>query len=315
MTGSLDASIFPSSVDDTLLPDSVDAESVVVETNGVSLHTVQAGPEDGPLVILLHGFPECWYGWHRQIGPLAKAGYRVVVPDQRGYNLSDKPAGVDSYHLAELAADIVGLIDACDRETANVAGHDWGATVAWWLGMEYPDRLDRLCIVNVPHPTAFEQTLRKSWSQRLKSWYVLWFQLPIIPEITVQLGDWWLARRSMVSTSRTGTFTSTDMDRYRTAWSEPGAYTAMLNWYRAVVRYRPRPYNERVSTPTLILWGTDDEFLDTQMAHDSVEYCEQGHLQLVEDASHWILHEEPALVVEALLEFFPEPPRRQSETH
>lgn len=302
-----------SSLEASILPSSVDAESVVVETNGVSLHTVQAGPEDGPLVILLHGFPECWYGWHRQIGPLAKAGYRVVVPDQRGYNLSDKPAGVDSYHLAELAADIAGLIDACDRETASVAGHDWGGTVAWWLGMEYPDRLDRLCIVNVPHPTAFEQTLRNSWSQRLKSWYVLWFQLPIVPELTAQLGDWWLARRSMESTSRVGTFTKTDMDRYRTAWSEPGAYTAMLNWYRAVVRYRPRPYSDEVSTPTLILWGTDDEFLDPAMAHDSLGYCDVGELQLVEDASHWILHEEPALAVEALLEFFPEPSRRQSE--
>jgi pimeloyl-ACP methyl ester carboxylesterase len=298
MTASLDASVLSS----------VDAESVWLETNGVRLHTVQAGPEDGPLVILLHGFPECWYGWHRQLGPLAKAGYRVVVPDQRGYNLSDKPAGVDSYHLDELAADIVGLIDACDRETASVAGHDWGATVAWWLGMAYPDRLDRLCIVNVPHPTVMRRTLERSWAQRRKSWYILLFQLPIAPEVVSQLGDWWLPTRSLQSTSRAGTFTATDLDRYRTAWSEPGAFTAMVNWYRAIVRYRPQPRREGVSTPTLILWGTQDEFLESSMAHDSVEYCEAGRLQLVDEAGHWILHEEPALVVEALLDHLPEPP-------
>ena len=300
------------SVDVSVLPDAVAAESVFVETNGISLHTVQAGPEDGPLVVLLHGFPECWYGWHRQLGPLANAGYRVVVPDQRGYNLSDKPTGVDSYHIRELAADIVGLIDACGRGQAAVAGHDWGAAVAWWLGLEYPNRLSRLCIVNVPHPTVFEQTLRESWSQRLNSWYVLYFQLPGLPELTTRLGDWRLMARSLESTSRPGTFSRTDLDRYRTAWSEPGAITGMLNWYRAIVRYRPQPVRQRVSAPTLVLWGTDDAFLEIEMAHDSLGFCEDGTLQLVDDASHWVLHEEPAVAVEALLDFLPEPPRQHA---
>ncbi|MFW6321730.1 MAG: alpha/beta fold hydrolase [Halohasta sp.] len=294
-------------VDAAVLAESVDADSVFVETNGITLHTVQAGPEDGPLVVLLHGFPECWYGWHRQLGPLAKAGYRVVVPDQRGYNLSDKPSGVRNYHIRELAADIVGLIDALDRETAAVAGHDWGAAIAWWLALEYPDRLSRLCIVNVPHPTVFEQTIRESWDQRRKSAYFLWFQLPMLPEVTAKAGNWWLMRRSLRSTSRPGTFTTADMDRYRRAWSQPGAFTGMLNWYRAVVRYRATPVRQQVETPTLILWGVRDEFLNESMAHDSVEYCTDGRLQLVEGASHWILHEEPAVAVEALLDLVAEP--------
>jgi len=294
-------------VDASVLPKSVDAESIFVETNGVSLHTVQAGPEDGPLVVLLHGFPECWYGWHRQLGPLANAGYRVVVPDQRGYNLSDKPTGVRSYHIRELAADIVGLVDACDRETAAVAGHDWGAAVAWWLALEYPDRLSRLCAVNVPHPIVMERTLRESWTQRLNSAYILWFQLPMLPEATARVGDWWLTTRTLESTSRPGTFTSTDIDRYRRAWAEPGAFAAMLNWYRAIARYRPQPVREQVSAPTLVLWGARDEFLQTAMAHDSVDYCSDGRVQLVEEATHWILHEEPAVAVEALLDHFPEP--------
>ncbi|MFD1642462.1 alpha/beta fold hydrolase [Halohasta litorea] len=297
-----------STLDATVLPESVGAESVFIDTNGVRLHTVQAGPEDGPLVVLLHGFPECWYGWHRQLGPLAKAGYRVVIPDQRGYNLSDKPAGVASYRLDELAADIVGLIDACGREQAIVAGHDWGAAVAWWLGLEYPDRLSRLCIVNVPHPTVFEETLREGWSQRLKSAYFLWFQLSILPELTTQLGDWWIARRALESTSRPGTFSRTDLERYQLAWSRPGAATGMINWYRAAVRHRRQPVDPRVSVPTLVLWGARDQFLQPSMARDSRNYCEEGELRLVEEASHWILHEESAVVVEALLEFLPEPP-------
>ncbi|WP_253738508.1 alpha/beta fold hydrolase [Halohasta salina] len=300
-------------LDASVLPDSVDAESVVVDTNGVQLHTVQAGPESGPLVVLLHGFPECWYGWHRQLGPLANAGYRVVAVDQRGYNLSEKPSGVASYHLRELAADIVGLIDAMDRETAAVAGHDWGAAVAWWLGLEYPDRLSRLAVVNVPHPTVFEDTLRTDWSQRLKSAYFLWFQLPVVPELATELGDWWLGRRALESTSRPGAFSATDLDRYRRAWSEPGAMTGMLNWYRAAARYRPQPVRRRVSTPTLVLWGAQDQFLNAAMARESLQYCDDGELELVDEATHWLLHEEPGLVVEALLEFLPEPPRPQTE--
>jgi len=295
------------SLDAAVLDDTVEADSIFVETNGVRLHTVQAGPENGPLVVLLHGFPECWYGWHRQLGPLAKAGYRVVVPDQRGYNLSDKPRGVGSYHIRELAADIVGLIDALGYDEAAVAGHDWGAAVAWWLALEYPKRLSRLCVVNVPHPTVFERTLRTSWSQRKNSWYVAWFQLPVLPESTARLGNYWLLARSLESTSRPDAFSRTDMDRYRLAWAQPGALTGMINWYRAIVRARPQPVRQQVETPTLVLWGAGDEFLDREMADNSVEYCTDGELRVVQEATHWILHEEPAVVVDALLDHLPEP--------
>ncbi len=284
--------------------DRADAESSFVETNGVRLHTVQAGPVDGPLVVLLHGFPECWYGWHRQLGPLADAGYRVVAVDQRGYNLSEKPSAVASYHIRELAADIVGLIDALDYEQAAVAGHDWGAAVAWWLALEYPDRLSKLCIVNVPHPTVFERTLRSSWSQRKKSWYILWFQLPLLPEFTSSVRNYWLLADSLDSTSRADAFSQTDIDRYRLAWSQSGALSGMFNWYRAIARARPKPVRQQVTVPTHILWGADDVALDVEMAHKSVEYCTDGELQVVEDATHWVLHEEPALVVETLLDLF-----------
>jgi len=292
---------------DATVLDRVDAESVFVETNGVRLHTVQAGPDEGPLVVLLHGFPECWYGWHRQLGPLADAGYRVVAVDQRGYNLSEKPAGVSSYNIRELAADIVGLIDALDYDQAAVAGHDWGAAVAWWLALEYPERLSKLCVVNVPHPTVFERTLRSSWSQRKNSWYVAWFQLPVLPELTSRLGNYWLLADALESSSRPDAFTDTDMDRYRLAWSQPGALTGMINWYRAIVRARPRPVRQQVDVPTRILWGAGDEYLETEMVHKSNEYCTDGELQVVDDATHWILHEEPVLAVETLLDLLESP--------
>jgi len=286
---------------DSTAASSLPGESVFVETNGIRLHTRQAGPGDGPLVVLLHGFPEFWYGWHRHIEPLAEAGYRVVAVDQRGYNRSDKPDGVDSYHIDTLAADVLGLIDAADRETAAVAGHDWGAAVAWWLALSHPERVDSLTAVNVPHPTVMEDTLRRSWSQRRKSWYMLAFQVPVLPERLSAAGDYRLLQRGLETSSRAGTFSAADIQRYRTAWRQPGALTAMLNWYRAMGRSRPQPPRQQVSVPTLVMWGRQDEFLNPEMAEESLAYCTDGELVAFPSASHWVLHEKPEETAEALL--------------
>ena len=276
-------------------------ESVVVATNGISLHTRQAGPEDGPLVVLLHGFPEFWDGWHRQIKPLADAGYRVIAPDQRGYNRSDKPDGVDSYHIEELAADVIGLIDAAGRETAAVAGHDWGAAVAWWLALSYPARIDSLTAVNVPHPTVMEDTLRRNLSQLRKSWYMIAFQFPVLPETIATANNCRVLQRGLTESSRPGTFSATDLRRYREAWTQPGAVTAMINWYRAMGRYRPRPPQQQVSVPTLVMWGQQDDFLESRMAAESLDYCDAGQLMTFPSATHWVLHERPEETAEELL--------------
>ena len=276
-------------------------ESIVVETNGISLHTRQAGPEDGPLVVLLHGFPEFWDSWHRQIEPLADAGYRVIVPDQRGYNRSDKPDGVASYHIEELVADVVGLIDAAGRETAAVAGHDWGAAVAWWLALSHPDRIDSLTAVNVPHPTVMEETLRHSLSQLRKSWYMFAFQVPMLPETIATANNCRVLSRGLTNSSRPGTFSATDLQRYREAWTQPGAVTSMINWYRAMGRYRPRPPREQVSVPTLVMWGQQDEFLEPAMAEESLTYCDDGRVVTYPSATHWVLHERPEETAEELL--------------
>ena len=295
----MNASVSPAGTANTA--DDLPGESVAVDTNGISLHTRQAGPEDGPLVVLLHGFPEFWYGWHRQIKPLADAGYRVIVPDQRGYNRSDKPDGVDSYHIETLAADVVGLLDAADRETAAVAGHDWGAAVAWWLALSYPERIESLTAVNVPHPTVMETTLRNSLSQLRKSWYMFAFQLPALPEAISTANNCRVLRRGLTNSSRPGTFSATDLERYRAAWQQPDALTAMINWYRAMGRYRPQPPRQQVSVPTLVMWGRQDEFLASTMADESLDYCDDAELVSFPSATHWVLHEEPEETADALL--------------
>lgn len=288
---------------DEVLPAEIPGESTTVETNGVRLHAIEAGPEDGPLVLLLHGFPEFWYGWREQLRPLADAGYRVVVPDQRGYNLSDKPPNVLAYRIDELAADVVGLVDAFDRERAAVVGHDWGAAVGWWVALHHPERVERLCAVNVPHPSVMWRTLRRSWDQRVRSAYALAFQLPRLPEFAMSRRDWQPVVQAMRESARPGTFSEADFERYRRAWNRPSAFRSMLNWYRAAGRERPRPRARRVTVPTLVVWGAHDQFLKRSMARPSVDLCDDGRLVMLENATHWVQHEEPARVADELNEF------------
>jgi pimeloyl-ACP methyl ester carboxylesterase len=275
-----------------------------IATNGVRLHVVEAGPEDGPLLILLHGFPEFWYGWRRQIGPLAAAGFRVQVPDQRGYNLSGKPRRVSSYNLDLLAGDVVGLIDAAGAAKARVVGHDWGGIVGWWLGVRHPQRLERLALLNIPHPLVMESTLRHSAVQRKKSRYILFFQLPWLPERLFSRDDFAYAQKSLRISSRPGTFSDEDIARYKEAWSQPHAVRSMLHWYRAALRARPRrPKSARVTVPTLLIWGTKDRFLSPEMAQSSIDLCDHGRLELIPEATHWVHLEEPARVNELLVDF------------
>ena len=275
-----------------------------IETNGIRLHVLQEGPQEGPLVILLHGFPEFSYGWRQQMPYLASAGYRVWAPDQRGYNLSDKPDGLASYSLDELATDVVGLIDAAGQKQVFLVGHDWGAGVAWWVAAKYPDRLSRMVVMNVPHGAVMQKHLRSNFAQLRKSWYMFFYQLPWLPEKLAQRQDWKMAVEALTKSSRPGTFTDSDLDQYRAAWSQPKAFRSMLNWYRAMLQKPPRPpASARITVPTLLIWGAQDKFLGREMAQPSIDLCDDGRLVFIEDATHWVHHEQADLVNKLIVSF------------
>jgi len=214
------------------LPDvGIELREGYAEVGDVNLHYVEAGA--GPLIVLLHGFPEFWYGWRLQIAPVAAAGFRVVAPDLRGYNLSSKPDGVDPYSAANLADDVRGLIQERGAESALVAGHDWGGTAAWTLAMNHPDVVDRLAILDAAHPRKLNEGLRHP-SQLRRSWYFFYFQLPGLPEHHVQVNDWQFFQDFLHDAQPP--YTPEDTERYVDSWSQPGAAAAIINYYRAAVR-------------------------------------------------------------------------------
>lgn len=276
-------------------------EHQYIETNGIRLHVLQDGPKDAPLVILLHGFPDFSYGWRHQIPYLASTGYRVWAPDQRGYNLSDKPDGLAAYYLDVLAADVVGLIDATGQKQVFLVGHDWGGSIAWWVANKYPDRLSKMVILNIPNGAA-KMDLRGNFTQLRKLWYVLFFQIPWLPEFLCSRQNWNLLVQMLKNSSRPGTFTDRDLDRYRQAWSQPKAFSSMLNWYRAGLRkLPPPPANPRITVPTLLIWGgAQDSLLGRELAQPSIDLCDNGRLVFIEEGTHWVQAEEPERVNELI---------------
>lgn len=296
----------------------------------VRLHCVEAG--EGPLVLLLHGFPEFWYSWRRQIRDLAAAGWHVVAPDQRGYNLSDKPRGRADYRMDRLVGDVVRLVQASGVErAAAVVGHDWGGAVAWQVALRRPDVLERLAVLNAPHPAAWRTALR-SPSQLLRSWYVLLFQLPRLPEAALRAFDFGVVeailRRQPV---RRGAFSDDDIAAYKAALDRPGALTAMVNWYRANLFGRAEgapdpagaaggaartgaadgaaelPGDGPLRVPTLVIWGERDAYLGTELLEGLSGRVADLRLERLPDASHWVQADAPGRVSRLLLRFLQAP--------
>jgi pimeloyl-ACP methyl ester carboxylesterase len=274
-----------------------------VNTNGISLELAAYGPESGRLVILLHGFPDLAESWRHQAPVLAEAGYRVLVPNQRGYGDSDRPLGVASYAVDLLARDVLGLIEAAGRERATLVAHDWGAPVACQVASMFPERIERIALLAGPHPAAMSKLLRSDWPQRWRSTYMLWFQLP-------WLSEWYLLRDggrhladAVQRASRKSLFDSdATRARYLAAWQKPGAMTAMLNWYRAGLRVHVSQRAGHIDCPALVIWGAKDAFLTAPLGAATTEYFPHGRLVTLE-ASHWLHLEQPTAVNELLVSF------------
>lgn len=269
---------------------------VMVETQRISLGDIDttaslAGPLDGPPVLLLHGFPDDRHGWDRQIPSLAGAGFRVIAIDQRGCGEAGSVTSMRSYVVSSLVDDAEAALVALGIEHAHLVGHDWGGVVGWTAAIENRRWLDRLVIVNAPHPAVFARFVRTHPRQLLRSWYIAFFQIPRLPELVLGARDAALLSRVMRASSTRAAFTAEDLDRYRSMWSSPGRIGSMLDWYRGA-RTGPIPTG-RVSVPTLIVWGDRDVALDGQMADLSVELCDDGRLVRLERASHWPHRDDP----------------------
>jgi pimeloyl-ACP methyl ester carboxylesterase len=244
---------------------------------------------------------------------LARAGYRAVAPDLRGYNRSDKPRGLAAYRLDRIAGDLHALLDDLSSAPVPIVAHDWGGAAAWWAALLFPERIARLAVVNVPHPIAFRRALRHDRDQRRRARYMLYFQLPFFPERKLAAERFRPLRSMLTRLSRAGTFTPDDLDRYAAAWARPGALTAMLAWYRAAFRRPPpRPPRFDVELPVAIVWGMGDAALGPALVDASAAFCRSAEIHRLGDSGHWAHLEEPERVNGLLLDFLAGMPVRSA---
>jgi pimeloyl-ACP methyl ester carboxylesterase len=266
-----------------------------ITVNGIDLHYVEAGR--GPLIVLLHGFPEFWYSWRKQIPALAGAGFRVVAPDLRGYNESSKPPNVDDYRLTLVAADIAALIEQLGAPCILV-GHDWGGITSWLLAMTRPELLRKLVILNMPHPVPLLRELRRSTRQKLKMTYQLFFRPPFFPE---RLMRWLLP----LVLRKGGRFTREDLVEYKKAWRNLATRRAMANYYRAFGRNRGelRQHLRPINLPTLLIWGVREPVFLRETTEDFDEYVPNLRIVRVDRAGHFVQTDAPEIVNELLIDF------------
>jgi epoxide hydrolase 4 len=283
-----------------------------IDVGEVRLHVAEARPrgsngsppEDAPLVVLLHGFPEFWWSWRHQLRALEAAGFWAVAPDMRGYNESDKPRGVAAYRVEALAGDVAGLIRALGRKTAFVVGHDWGAVIAWVFAEEHPEMLERLAILNVPHPLQMLRGLRRP-AQLKKSWYMFFFQLPKIPEKAAAKDDFAAVRRTFAADR----VPREDIEHYVDAIRVPGALTSAMNYYRSAIRRvftGDVPKRKRIESPVLVIWGDRDRYLGSELAEPPARFVPNARVVHVPEATHWVQNDAPERVNELLIDFFRE---------
>ena len=272
--------------------------------DGVDLHVVTAGK--GPPIILLHGFPENWRSWRLQIPALAAAGFSVLAPDLRGYNLSDRPAEQNGYRLNHLVADVAALVRSTGYARACVAGHDWGGIIAWTFASQHPELVDKLVILNAPHPKIYLEKIRYL-PQMARSWYVLFFLLPRLPELVLSAGNY-RAIRNMFKRGpvRKETFSDVDIGEYIVPLSQPRALNAALDYYRANLKMatlRTFARSAPIDAETLVIWGEHDPALGIELLEGLDEVAPRVRIHRISSSSHWVQNEVPAEVNRLLIRF------------
>jgi pimeloyl-ACP methyl ester carboxylesterase len=277
--------------------------------SGLNMRVARAG--NGPLVVMLHGFPECWYSWRHQLRALAPR-FECLAPDLRGYGETDAPRGVENYALDRLVGDVVELIEAAGRKRAVVIGHDWGGAIAWATALKRPEAVERLVVMNCPHPAKFRTALLRSPRQMLRSWYILFFQLPWLPDAILRASDAAAVARALRNTAvRKEAFSDEDLEYFRRAFRGPHAATAALNYYRALLRsavLHPREgeawMERKIEAPTMLIWGEQDVALGKELTY-GMEPLFGGPFELhyVADSGHWVQQERPEVVNCCLSDF------------
>ncbi|PSP19290.1 MAG: epoxide hydrolase [Cyanobacteria bacterium QS_8_64_29] len=274
-----------------------------IKTNRVQLHYVTQG--QGPLMVMLHGFPEFWYSWRHQIPEFAW-DYTIVAPDLRGYNDSDKPQAVSAYAMTELVRDVAGLIRGLGYESCVLVGHDWGGAIAWHVAYAHPERVNRLIVMNIPHPAKFGEGLRTP-QQLLRSWYIFLFQLPLVPEWLLQWNDYQAIAAAFQGMLIDKTaIAPAELEAYKDAAAKRGALTGMVNYYRCAFQdlfELPRMRWRQLEVPTLMVWGENDAALGKELTNGTDAYVRDLQMRYIPNCSHWVQQEQPQSVNRYMREF------------
>ena len=276
--------------------------TTTVRANGIDFACDACGAGDA-VALLLHGFPECRMSWRHQLPALAALGWRAVAPDLRGYGDTTRPPGREAYGIHHLVDDVAALFAARGARRRLLIGHDWGALIAWSVALRRLRPLDGLIVMNVPHPDVFRRVLRHSWRQRLRSWYVLFFQLPRLPELALTVAGARAVERAFTGMARDpAAFPPDVLARYRANALAPGAMTAMLNYYRANLRsmMAERPRAAPIAVPTLMVWGEHDTALCIELTQGYDGLVDDFTLVRLPDASHWVQQDAPSQVNDAM---------------
>jgi epoxide hydrolase 4 len=269
------------------------------DVNGVRLHFVSAG--SGKLIVFLHGFPQFWYQWQRQLAEFSK-DHHVVAPDMRGYNLSSKPPA-DQYHMTYLVEDIRALTEHLGYKKCILVGHDWGGAVAWAFALAHPRSLEKLVILNAPHPSIFARELAENPAQQEASRYIQAYGSPGAEEMLSANNYERLVNDVLADGLKAGRLSEDDRKAYLDAWSQPGALTGALNYYRAARLHMPNTRPAQIAVPTLLLWGLKDRYLLAGNLSGIGKLVPNLTVKLLPDTSHWVTQEQPMQVNTFIREF------------